>query len=185
MDKSKLKIVKKFGDKEIAIRSIVKSDLKQPEKFRDFINSLVKEDAMILINSRKSRRDELQWLKGVLKAARSFKEVRLVAEHNGKIVGNAGIALKQERENHLGELGISIRQGYRGMGLGKFLMNRIIKLAKRQLRGLKIIRLAMYPGNRAAAGLYKKMGFRVVAKIPKQIQYQGKLIDKMIMLKEV
>jgi ribosomal protein S18 acetylase RimI-like enzyme len=62
-------------------------------------------------------------------------------------------------------------------------MEEIIKLAKKELRpGLKIIRLSVYSNNKIAIALYKKYGFKEVAKIPKQIQYKGKLIDEIIML---
>ncbi|PIV12707.1 MAG: GNAT family N-acetyltransferase, partial [Candidatus Nealsonbacteria bacterium CG03_land_8_20_14_0_80_36_12] len=49
----------------------------------------------------------------------------------------------------------------------------------------KIIRLSVFPTNKAAIGLYKKLGFKKVAKISKQIQYKGKLVDEIIMLLKV
>jgi ribosomal protein S18 acetylase RimI-like enzyme len=42
--------------------------------------------------------------------------------------------------------------------------------------------LSVFSTNKPAIGLYKKYGFKTVTKIPKQIQYQGKLIDEIIML---
>ncbi len=70
------------------------------------------------------------------------------------------------------------------MGLGKFLTQEVIKLAKKELKPApKIIKLEVYVNNKPAIGLYKKMGFKIVAKIPKQIQYKGKLIGEYIMLK--
>jgi len=60
----------------------------------------------------------------------------------------------------------------------------IIELAKKEFNPkLKIIQLRVYINNKSAINLYKKMGFKIVAKMPKQIQFKGKLIDEFIMLK--
>ena len=177
-------ITKNFAGKRIIIRSLMAKDLKSPEKFQDFVNSLVEEKAMILINSKKSKKDEQEWLKESLQEIRKDKGVRLVAESNGEIVGNSGITLLKESKNHIGEFGISIKNGYRRIGLGKFLMAEVIKSARKKFgKKLKIIRLSVYRGNQSALALYQKMGFKQVAVIPKQVQHKGKLIDELIMLK--
>jgi len=49
----------------------------------------------------------------------------------------------------------------------------------------KIIRLNVFPTNKPAISLYRKFGFKKVAKIPKQISYLGKLIDEIIMLRRL
>jgi ribosomal protein S18 acetylase RimI-like enzyme len=66
--------------------------------------------------------------------------------------------------------------------LGKYLGREIIKLTKERLK-IKIVRLGVYSANKPAQKLYKKLGFKMVASIPKQVQYKGKLIDEFIMLK--
>lgn len=82
------------------------------------------------------------------------------------------------------KFGITITQGYKGIGLGKYLMSEVIELVKKELNPKpKIIQLEVYINNKPAINLYKKMGFKIVAKIPKQIQYKGKLIDEFVMLK--
>jgi len=45
--------------------------------------------------------------------------------------------------------------------------------------------LEVYVNNEPAIKLYKKMGFKRVARIPKHIQYKGKLIDEFIMQLEL
>jgi ribosomal protein S18 acetylase RimI-like enzyme len=109
-----------------------------------------------------------------------------LAECDDKVIGTTGIDLHRGREAHVGEFGITIKNGYRGIGLGKHLMKEIIKLAKKELKPKpKIIRLSVFPTNKAAIGLYKKLGFKKVAKIPKQIQYKEKLVDEIIILLKV
>lgn len=170
-----------FGGREIVIRKISKKDLGRAKDFSDFINSLVKEDAKVLINKKQSIVDERSWLKSTFEKSKVSKRVNLIAEHNGKIVGSARIESGRWRKSHVGEFGISIRDGYRGIGLGKCLMSEIIKLAKKEL-GVKIIRLCVYSNNKPAISLYKKLGFKKVAEIPRQIQYKGKLVSELIML---
>ncbi|MDD5627023.1 MAG: GNAT family N-acetyltransferase [Patescibacteria group bacterium] len=178
--------LKKFGNKKIRVRKLNKRDLEQPKKFQDFINSLVKEDVMILMNSKKTQKEEKDWVKEQLDKIARKKKISLVAECEGRIVGGANLELWRERKNHIAEFGITIRDGYRGIGLGQYLMAKIIQYARCDLQPCpKIIRLSVYEGNDPAIGLYKKMGFREAARIPKQIQFQGKLIDEIVMLLEL
>ena len=179
-------ITKIFGGKKIQIRKLSKKDLRNVKKFQDFINSLVREGAQITITEKKSLGEEISWLNSHLKKIKEAKGVFLTAEAENKLAGNTEITLNEGRQSHIGMLGISIRKDYRGIGLGKYLMKEIIKLAKKELKPKpKIIRLGVFPTNKPALALYKKFGFKVVARIPKQIQYKGKLIDEIIMLKEL
>ncbi|MGB9598674.1 MAG: GNAT family N-acetyltransferase, partial [Minisyncoccales bacterium] len=161
-----------FNEKKIKIRKISQSDLKKVKEFQEYINSLIEEEAMISLKTKKSRKEERNWLKEKLKNIKKKKEVMLLAEDKGKIVGVAAIYLKTERQSHVGEFGISVRKEYRGIGLGKKLTKEILKLAKKELKPkLKIVRLSVFSTNKIAQNLYKKFGFKMVAKIPKQIQY--------------
>jgi len=176
--------IKILNGKKVKIRKLSRNDLKNVKKFQDHINSLISEEAKILMKKKKSLKEEREWLKGKIKDVGNHKEVFLVAECDNKIVGTTGIGLHKEREEHVGEFGIVIRQGYRGIGLGKYLMGEILKMAKRELKPRpKVIRLSVYPNNKPAINLYKKMGFKIVAKIPKQIQYKGKLLGETVMIK--
>lgn len=176
--------IKEFDGKKIKIRKVTKRDLGKAEKFQDFINSLVKEDVMISANEKKTKKEEEEWLKEKLENIRKKKEVFLVAEHDGMIVGNTEIKLGQQRQNHVGDFAISIRKEYRGIGLGKYLMGEILDLSKKELN-LRIIKLSVFEGNEPGINLYKKYGFKEVARIPKQIQYKGELKDEVIMILEI
>lgn len=174
---------KTFGGKKITIRQLSKKDLRNVKKFQDFINSFVDEDAQIMMNEKVSLKGEEKWLEVKLESIKKGKAVFLVAEHNGVIAGTIGVDSGIWRENHVGNLGITIKEGYRGIGLGTYLIKEIIKLAKKELQPKpKIIRLSVFPTNKPAIGLYHKCGFKKVARIPKQIYLQGKLRDEIIML---
>ena len=172
-------MIKEF--KDIGIRKMLKKDLNHPERFQDFINSLVEEDAKILVNTKKTKAQEYDWIKQRLKAIREKKAVTLVAEHNNKIVGSSSVRMGIERQSRLGTFGISVRKEYRGIGLGKVLSKGAIKLAKKELK-VRVIELHVFESNKIAINLYKKIGFKEVAKLPKQIEYKGKLVSEIVMM---
>jgi len=172
-----------FSDKKMKIRKFSKNDLKNVKRFRDFINSFVEEDAQIMANKKISLKEEEKWLKEELEKIRKGKSVCLIAEHKGVIIGTIGIDLGMWRQSHVGDFGITIKKGYRGIGLGSYLIREIIKLSKKELKPKpKIIRLNVLPTNKPAIGLYRKCGFKKVAAVPKQIQFKGKLLDEIIMI---
>ncbi len=176
--------VKIFGDKEITIRKLSRKDLKNAKKFQDFINFLIGEEVQIMLNKKLSLAEEKKWLKEQLQRIKNQKTVFLVAKSDNKVVGTTGIDLSIGRQEHVGNFGITIRSGYRGIGLGKYLMKEILKLTKKELKPKpKIIRLSVFPANKPAIRLYKKFGFKEVARIPKQLRYKGKLVDEIVMIK--
>lgn len=114
---------------------------------------------------------------------RKHRRLLLVAEYNGLIVGTTGIDLGRGRGSHVGHFGITIRKSCRGVGLGKYLMGEILRMARKELKPPpKIIRLSVFPNNKPAIALYKKYGFKKVATIPNQFEHRGKLLDEIIML---
>ena len=134
---------KVFDGREIIVRSLKSGDIKLAEKFQNHLNCLVKEDAQILINKTLSIKQEREWLKDKIEKVKKRKTVFLFAQHNNKIVGSTDIDLESWRQQHVGNFGIAIRNGYRGIGLGNYLVSEIIKLAKKELKPKpKIIKLA-------------------------------------------
>lgn len=178
-----LKETVSFGDKKLNIRLLSKKDLKAPKKFKDFINYLIEENAQIALNKKLSLKEEKEFLKNTLKQIKKRSGVFIVAEYDGIIVGTTGILLKGNRQNHVGEYGITIRKDYRGIGLGAYLTKKTIELAQKQLKPApKIIRLSVFSTNKPAINLYKKYGFKKVTEVPNQTEYKGKLVSETIML---
>ncbi|MFH0854510.1 MAG: N-acetyltransferase [bacterium] len=175
-------VTKIFNDKKIKIRELSEYSVKDTKRFLDFINSFIKEDAQLLWKEKFSLKGERAWLKDELKEVKNKQKVYLVAEENNIIVGSTEVGAGAGRADHIGTLHIAIRSGYRGMGLGKYLMDSVIKLAKRKLK-VKIIKIPVFSTNKPAIGLYKNRGFKKVARVPKQFQYKGKMVDEIILLK--
>jgi ribosomal protein S18 acetylase RimI-like enzyme len=82
--------------------------------------------------------------------------IRVVAIHDGSIVGYVHV---NYGENRVGHLGICILPTFQSAGLGTLLFKALIALAhERQLNGLT---LNVHKENPRALKLYRKMGFKV------------------------
>lgn len=172
--------------KEFIIRNLCENDYERPEKLLNYINGLIGDgSAMLFSTTEKSTIDEEKgWIKKTLLAMASFKVVMLVAELNNSIVGESVVMLCTERKEHVAELGISIIKDYRGFGLGKYLLQRIIGIAKNVLIPRpKMIRLSVFSTNKTAISLYQGVGFEIVASIPGQFEFDGRFVDEIVMVR--
>jgi RimJ/RimL family protein N-acetyltransferase len=77
-----------------------------------------------------------------------------VAEVDGRIVGILGLHL--ERYGVV-ELGMQVRDGHRGQGIGSALLEQAIAWARKE--GAHKLALQHWPHNGPARGLYEKYGF--------------------------
>ncbi len=145
----------------------------------DFINSIVREGAPINLTAEVSRNEEIEFLARRLVEIEKGDIIQLIAEIEGEIVGNADIARHVGRQSHVGTLGIIVKLGFRRIGIGAKLIERLISEAKR--KGLKIIDLQVNETNVPAITLYKKLGFRETGRTPKGIYWNGKYVDSITM----
>ncbi len=174
-----------LGGKEFAIRNFCEDDLRSPEKFLAYINNIADDpSAMISIREKKTLEQEKEWLIDMLSIVKISKMVLLVVEFDDLIVGGAEVSLCPGCQEHVAEFSISIIKDYRGIGLGSYLLPRIIDMAEKSLRpNPKIIRLTVFSSNKHAIALYHKYGFETVACIPNQFEFDGQIVDEIIMLK--
>ena len=84
----------------------------------------------------------------------------LVAEVDGKVVGNIGLHAipKSRRRAHAAAIGMAVHDAYQGKGVGSALMQAALDLADNWLQFTRI-ELTVYTDNVAAVALYKKFGF--------------------------
>ena len=86
----------------------------------------------------------------------------LVAEVDGKVVGNIGLHAipKSRRRVHVAAIGMAVHDAYHGKGVGSALMTAALDLADNWLQ-YKRIELTVYTDNTVALALYKKFGFEI------------------------
>ena len=95
-----------------------------------------------------------RWMTGV------DRRLSLVAVHDGRIVGIAGIhAPSLPRMRGIGNMMIYLHQDFHGVGLGTAMTEKLLALAKDE--GLHRIGLEVVEDNKAAVRLYRRLGFKI------------------------
>ena len=83
----------------------------------------------------------------------------IVAEVDNKIVGSADLRNgERKRIQHVGTVAIIVVKDYRGLGIGKTLMQTLINWASNNSI-IEKIDLGVFSNNTRAIKLYKKLGF--------------------------
>jgi len=153
------------------------------EGLMEYINSLVDEKAEIVLTKKVTREEEAEWLRKRLISIDKSDVIHVVAEVNGEVVAGAEVGKQKYRMSHVGMLGIGIKSGFRGIGIGTVIMKTLIEESRKA--GLKVLVLDVFDTNNIAKELYEKMGFKEAGKIPKGICKNGKYIDLVRMALEL
>jgi phosphinothricin acetyltransferase len=87
----------------------------------------------------------------------------------------------REAYRHVVDFSIYVERAYRGKGVGKVMLTRLIELAREQ-RFHKMV-LSAFPSNSGGMALYERMGFRTVGIYKEQGMLDGRWVDTIIMEK--
>ena len=166
--------------RSVVLRSVRWEDL---DDLIEFIDSLADEGVDILRTERVTRDEEAEWLGRRLARVDKGELIDAVAEVDGKIVANSEVQKRTGMMSHIGDLGIGIKSGYRGIGIGTEIMKTLIDESKHV--GLRVLVLDHFTTNKPARALYEKMGFKETGRIPKGICKKGKYIDLIRMVREL
>ncbi len=167
---------------EVEIKELQQTSV-NARQFLNYFAPILREKPrpFLQVNSVPSLKQEEKWLKDKKKNIAKKKEAMLIALHDGEIVGSADARKGPYIDEDKAMIGISVARKYRGQGLGKKLLTKIIKLSKKMLRP-KIIYLTAVADNVAAVSLYKKLGFEKVAALPKWQKHRGKYREVIYMV---
>jgi L-amino acid N-acyltransferase YncA len=119
-----------------------------------------------------------QWM-----AAKGPRYPVIVAEDRGQIAGWGSLNQYNARDcyRHVADFSIYVERAYRGKGVGKVMLARLVELA-RELGFHKMV-LSAFPTNTGGMTLYEKMGFRTVGVYKEQGLLDGRWVDTIIMEK--
>lgn len=108
----------------------------------------------------------------------------IVAEVNGRIVGSADLHNgNRKRIQHVGTLGITVIKDFRGLGVGKALMEALLNWALDNPL-IEKIGLEVFDVNKPAIELYNKLGFIEEGRKAKGIKLgQDSYADSILMYK--
>lgn len=180
------KIVSKFkleDGREVVIRYPELGDLKEMTRY---INTLSKEQTFITFQGNEiSLKDERKHLKNMLDKIKKGLAVQLLIFHNNQLVGITDIKMYEHALKHEGVFGITIAKEFRGVGLGKKIMELVIDETIKKLPQLKVITLGVFSDNPLAQNLYKSFGFKEYGRLPEIISHKDHLDDHIYMFKKV
>jgi RimJ/RimL family protein N-acetyltransferase len=175
------KVFKAKDGKKVTLRAPRWDDL---DDLLECINSLVQEDADILVDERQTREQEVDWLARVISKIEKGERISVAPEVDNKLVGNSEVErFSARRQSHVGLLGISIRNGYRDIGIGTEMMRVLVNESRKA--EFKLLILDVFATNGRARHVYEKIGFREVGKMPKAIFKGGEYIDSVRMALEL
>jgi RimJ/RimL family protein N-acetyltransferase len=173
----KPKRVKLKDGRTVLLRRPEAKDLR---KILKYINAIIDEDAPIELNKRMTLAAERKWMKETLAGMRKGTRHFLLAELDGQLVGEANLTPGRGRSAHVAEYGISVAKDFRRLGVGSVLTKYILDVGRRD-KNIKLITLRVYEFNRKAIAMYRKFGFRKVARLPNRVTYKGKLYATFVM----
>ena len=175
--------IRKFKAKDgrdVTLRAPKWDDL---DDMLEFINSLVDEGADIIMDTKQTREQEVDWLARLLTRLEKDEITVVVAEVGGRFVGQVVVTPRRMRSKHVGFLGIALKDGYREIGIGTELMKEAEDQSRRL--GLEILNLEVFATNERAKHVYEKLGYREVGAWPKVIKKDEVYIDGILMSKEL
>jgi RimJ/RimL family protein N-acetyltransferase len=149
--------------------------------FLEFINPFVKERAYLSVQKRVTLSQERQWLKKRAAEIDKGEQLGILLFVDGKLAGNCDVrkgALANQKHNVA--FGLAVSRRWRGMGFGRMLLLRGIAEAKRRFKPHRMW-IEHDSENKAAARLYKKVGFAQVARLKHYTSHFGKYTDNCIM----
>jgi L-amino acid N-acyltransferase YncA len=116
-------------------------------------------------------------------AAKGARHPVIVAEDGRQVIGWASLNQFNPREayRHVADLSIYVERAYRGKGVGRVMLARLIELA-REHRFHKMV-LSAFPDNGGGMALYERMGFRTVGIYKEQGILDGRWVDTIVMEK--
>ena len=167
----------------LVIRSIQKGD---ENIMADYINSISQEKTFVRFQGETiSLNEETKYVEDQLIKLEKNETVQLLVFCHEKLIGVSDLNMGERVEKHVGIFGISLLREYRGEGVGKLLMELVIKQAEKHIPYLHIISLSVFSNNLVATEMYKNLGFVQYGSLPKGILHQGKYVDHNHMYKVI
>lgn len=105
----------------------------------------------------------------------------LVAEYDGKIVGNINLNGNQRAiMRHTAVFGMGMLKEWQSCGLGSAILGAAIDWGRNNPE-LELLYLQVYAENEAGLALYRKMGFREYGRLPDFFKQNGRYHDEISM----
>lgn len=140
------------------------------------VNRVGREEIYIMMEEVPDLEAERAWLS----TFDGIRNVLFVAVADGEVIGAAdchGGTFQKDR--HVGGLGIAIQDGWREVGLGRRMMERILEWMR--ARDFSKAELAVFASNKRARHLYESLGFVEEGIRRRHVRIRGAYVDEVLM----
>jgi RimJ/RimL family protein N-acetyltransferase len=111
----------------------------------------------------------------------SDKSLLLVGKIDNVIVSIVSLSGSvRERIAHRGEIAVSVKKAFWGLGIATLMINELIQFAK-HTANMEILQLEVITDNERAIGLYEKLGFEKIGIYKKFIKIKEEYSDAYLM----
>ncbi len=123
---------------------------------------------------------EIWWFRDLEKG----NPIASVAEADGEVVGMCNVKCNWpgSEVGHVGELDMTVRKDYRGIGIGKALMKDVMDRSKKKFT---LIQTYVMTSNVPSKRLLDRFGFKIAGTIPRRLRRNGKYYPDYLMYKEL
>ncbi|HEY1587571.1 MAG TPA: GNAT family N-acetyltransferase [Polyangia bacterium] len=104
----------------------------------------------------------------------------MVGEVDGRVVGYAGLHVRDGKRRHTAWLGIAVHDEFAGRGVGRALMHALLELADKWI-GLVRVDLEASADNERAIAMYRRFGFVEEGRQKKAYFDNGGYVDSVSM----
>ena len=170
------------NDKNCKIRT---GELKDAETLLEISNFVVSEGEYFIVVSEELEKSSLEEEKEqIQKIMNNERETLIVAEIDSVVVGSIRIRSNRlKRMSHTSTISMSLGKDYRGMGIGKLLLQALLDWAEKHPL-IEKVNLGVFSTNHRAISLYKSMGFIEEGRLVKEYKInENKYIDDVLMYK--
>lgn len=172
-----------LNGKEILLRSAAPKDA---DMLIDYLKTVTGETEFLMTYPDEVRYSTDEEIEFINSHNESENSLLILAFVDGEYAGNCSFERRtaSRRLKHRAEIGIALFQKYTGFGLGRLLLEVLLKRMKEQ--SIEQAELAVTGGNSRAYHLYESLGFRECGRIPDAYRFDdGTCRDEIIMVKSL
>ena len=174
-----------LGERNIVLRS-AKENETEAQMLVDYLKTVCGETNFLLVNSdevKYTAEGEIDFIKDMNE---SDGKMLVLAFVDGEYAGNCSFNRigTSRRSAHRADIGIALFQKYTGFGLGRLMLEQLLKKIKEA--GYEQAELTVVSGNERAYHLYESLGFKECGRMPKANKYDdGSCSDNIHMVLQV
>ncbi|MBE9076658.1 GNAT family N-acetyltransferase [Romeria aff. gracilis LEGE 07310] len=107
-------------------------------------------------------------------------QLAAIEPESEQLVGTISLHQQTRGRQHVGCIGMAVRDDFHGQGIGSELLKEVVEIADGWLN-LKRLELTVYVDNAPAIHLYQKFGFLIEGTLKKYAFREGRFVDAFTM----